>query len=54
MRFSAMSFKKAVLKFAASSKVRGGQSRVFVRPGCDAFAMTATPQNASVELNVGM
>ena len=49
-----MSFRKAVLKLAASSKVSGGHSRVFERPGLDAFAMTATPQNGMLDPRDGM
>src|ERR1700686_2322880 len=44
---AATSCRKAVLKAAASSKVSGGTSRVLVRPGIDAFAITATPQDGS-------
>src|SRR5437899_12908597 len=42
---AATSCRNAVLKAAASSKVRGGASRVLVRPGNDAFAITATPHD---------
>jgi hypothetical protein len=51
MEFAAASFKKAVLNAAASSNVRGGQSRVFARPGKEAFAITAMPQNATSRLD---
>src|SRR5208337_2305303 len=54
IRFPAMSLRNAVLKLAASSKVSGGQSLVFVRPGCDAFAITATPQNGMLDLRDGI
>ena len=38
-----MSRRNAVLYCAASSNVSGGTSLVFVRPGIDAFAITAIP-----------
>src|SRR5262245_2313193 len=41
---SAMSPRNAVLQRAASSKVSGGTRRVLVRPGIEAFAITAIPQ----------
>jgi hypothetical protein len=47
-KFSAMSFKNAVLKSAASAAERGGHSLVFALPGSEAFAMTATPQYAAL------
>ena len=40
------SLRKTVLRAAASSKVSGGTRRVLVRPGTEAFAMTAMPQAA--------
>jgi hypothetical protein len=39
-----MSCRNAVLRAAASADVSGGVSLVFVRPGADAFAITATAQ----------
>ncbi len=44
---AATSCRKAVLKAAASSKLKGGTNRVLVRPGTDAFAITAIPQDDS-------
>src|SRR5580704_566396 len=44
---AATSCKKAVLKAAASAKLKGGTSRVLVRPGIEAFAITATPHDGS-------
>src|SRR6185295_17007326 len=41
IRLSAMSRRKAVLRLAASSGVSGGTRRVLVRPGIEAFAITA-------------
>jgi hypothetical protein len=41
-----------VLSAAACSKVSGGTSRVFVRPGVDAFAMIAMPQRATAGLSL--
>jgi hypothetical protein len=40
-----ISCRNAVLKAAASWPVSGGTSRVLVRPGADAFAMTAMPHD---------
>src|SRR4029079_2263607 len=50
--FALMSRRNTVLKSAASSCVRGGTSRVLVRPGADAFGITAMPQEAVVETQV--
>ncbi len=47
-RLEAISFRNAVLHCAASSNVRGGESLVFVRPGYDAFAITAIPQTGTL------
>src|SRR5271169_6462808 len=44
---SATSWRKAVLSAAASSKVSGGTRRVLARPGADAFAIKAMPQDAA-------
>ena len=44
-----MSCRNAVLNAAASRPVSGGTSRVLVRPGADAFAMTAMPHELAVE-----
>src|SRR5262249_34793321 len=43
-RFAARSCRNAVLNEPASSTRSGGTSRVLVRPGFDAFAITAMPQ----------
>ena len=43
-RFSTVSARKAPLSSAACAAVSGGTSRVFVVPGVQAFAMTATAQ----------
>src|SRR6185295_8132680 len=45
---AATSCRNAVLNAAASSKVSGGTSRVFVRPGAEAFAITAMPQEGGL------
>src|SRR5258708_33560998 len=39
--------RKAVLKAAVSSKLKGGTSRVLVRPGLEVLAITATPHDGS-------
>src|SRR5215469_13658295 len=44
---AAMSCRKAVLKAQASALVKGGTSRVLVRPGKEALAITAIPQERS-------
>ena len=49
-RLSAMSRRKVVLQAAASSSVKGGDSRVLARPGSDAFAITAMPQEKAYRL----
>src|SRR5271154_269193 len=45
---SATSWRKAVLRAAASSNVSGGTRRVLARPGAEAFAMKAMPQAAGL------
>src|SRR5512133_2800633 len=47
---AATSRRNAVLHRAASSNVRGGTKRVFVRLAIDALAMTAIPQAAELPL----
>src|SRR6478672_11504800 len=44
-----ISCRNAVLKAAASWPVSGGTSRVLVRPGADAFAITAMPHELPAE-----
>src|SRR5215470_2505541 len=47
---SATSRRKAVLNCAASSEVSGGTSLVLLRPGIEAFAMTAMAQGLSATI----
>src|SRR5258707_5179911 len=49
---SAISRRNAVLHCAASSNVRGGTKRVFVRPAIDALAITAIPQVGIAALSI--
>src|SRR5688572_14600054 len=52
MMFSAISRRNTLLHAAASSNVSGGTSLVLVRPGWEAFAMTAMPQPAVSALSL--